>query len=685
MRKIYSILFFILLGALPIQVKADDASAVAYEHWSYGHIKADTPNKQIALEKELMIVTENSIQATFVFRNTTNQHVETPCVFPINVSMRMEPSVTEGDSIYSLFGQGSSKPHPWAIGLNTKVTLRPRENCSFSIAKHDFEAADKKLRKYTYEDYLKRVMELTGTSYLSGCDIHQNGQIVPIKNVGVETTTGGNDDIKGMNMNIYFYHFLKFKPYEVSKVVVEYPIESFELEYRGCKEYRVMYDISSGGTWKDNIKSFMVYSTLRMKSISKNPENVTFNNCAFSDWKIYYKKDYKPVADDYFLFEGGSCDSYLHNASGEQLKERRLDYLKNDSTVKIFAGPDELNPFASFPKKVKPLPYVTNVSSSTNQDISPLFDGNLYTSYVTPTSSYVEFTLTKPALGPFVSNGFVGNMFNEKVFYGIQAEKKRQLEEEDERLTGNHHERIVGDYDFPMFKDTVWENTSRLKKMTLQRIGASEKETFSLANKYGVLPNERDDWKGVNAVHHPKILRPGTYRLTFDETYNGKRREDVALSEIWFYQYPEDLIAMAEEEKKDSIQIFQDYDKYIERNWVTDYDFVPYELLRSQSGSYYKECLKKFCDDSLKLEMDSLGNYCIAAMEYESTAFETVCSDEMPNDSTAIQNTENESSDVSDAGKSYRIIIGIILALLIAGGAVLFILKRRGSSPLKKK
>ena len=88
---------------------------------------------------------------------------------------------------------------------------------------------------------------------------------------------------------------------------------------------------------------------------------------------------------------------------------------------------------------------------------------------------------------------------------------------------------------------------------------------------------------------------------------------------------------------------------------MTDYDFVPYELLRSQSGSYYKECLKKFCDDSLKLEMDSLGNYCIAAMEYESTAFETVRSDEMPNDSTAIQNTGNESSNVSDAGKSYRI------------------------------
>ena len=98
MRKIYSILFFILLGAFPIQVKADDASAVAYEHWSYGHIKADTPNKQIALEKELMIVTENSIQATFVFRNTTNQHVETPCVFPINVMMNMNSSETEGDS-----------------------------------------------------------------------------------------------------------------------------------------------------------------------------------------------------------------------------------------------------------------------------------------------------------------------------------------------------------------------------------------------------------------------------------------------------------------------------------------------------------------------------------------------------------------------------------------------------------
>lgn len=498
MRKIFCILFYILLTVLPIQLKADDASAVAYEHWSYGHVKASTPNKQIALEKELMIVTEKSIQAIFIFRNTTNQYVETPCVFPISSDMQYNDKTEEGDSLFFKADQGAPNSMAWAIALDERVHISSDGPTTLSTTKDVIESANKRLRKYTYKDYLKRVKELTGTTYLTECTIQQNGQNVPIMNVGIETTVNGN-----LYMDIFFYHFLKFKPNEISKVVVEYPIESFEEEYDGGRSYKMVYDISSGGTWKNRIKSFMIYSTMSMESTSKNPENQKFGSCIFSDWKIYYKKDYKPIADDRFRFQSENCTSFMGEASESLLKDRMDYYLESDSIVKIINGRDELNPYAAYPKKSEPSPYVVNASSSTGKDVSSLFDGNLYTSYVTPKSSYVEFSLKEPVLGPFVSNGFVTNTFNEKVF--CQNMDPRE------------------DYAFPMFKDSIWENTSRIKKIALQRIGAAETDTFLLADKYGVLPCMRDDWKSVNAVHHPKILLPGKYRLSFIETYKGKK------------------------------------------------------------------------------------------------------------------------------------------------------------------
>ncbi len=650
MRKIFFILFYILLTVLPIQVKADDASAVAYEQWSYGHVKASTPNKQIALEKELMIVTEKNIQAIFIFRNTSNQYVETPCVFPISSDMRFEIE-TEGDSLFFRTYQGSPNFMAWAIALDERVHYSSDGSTTLSTTKDVVEAADKRLRKYTYTDYLKRVQKLTDTTYLTGCSIQQNGQNVPIMNVGIETTIiKNNQNIKeSLYMDIFFYHFLKFKPNEVSKVVVEYPIESFEIEYDGCRSYKMVYDISSGGTWKNSIKSFMIYSTMDMESTSKSPENKKFGSCIFSDWKIYYKKDYKPIADDRFIFRSGDCTSFMRRASESTLKDRMDYYLKSDSIVKITYGRGELNPHAAFPKKLEPSPYVVNASSSTNKDVSSLFDGNLYTSYVTSKSSYVEFSLGKTVLGPFVSNGFVTNTFNEKVFY-------QKLDPQEE------------DYAFPIFKDSIWENTSRIKKIVLQRIGTSETDTFLLADKYGVLPCMRDDWKRVNAVHHPKILLPGNYRLSFIETYKGKKYSDAGVSEIWFYPYPEDLIAMVDEERKDSLRIFQDYYKNIEPDWVINYDFVPYDLLRSQEGSYYKECLKKYEDDSLRMQLDSLANYCE----------ELRTNDTMEPDSTDIQNSGDGSSGSTDANGSYRyIILGAILLLLIAGGLVFFLRKKK--------
>lgn len=648
MRTYISTFLLFLFAILPLQLRADDASAVSYEHWSYGHIKANSPNKQIALEKELMEVSVDSIRAIFIFRNTSDKQVETPCVFPINSSLSMSSTETRGDSVYFHNIQGGANLLLWAIALDEKI----EHNC---FAESSLAAANKRLRKYTYADYRNRVKELTNTSYLMGCTITQNGENVPIKNVGIETTLK-DGDFPYLALDAYFYHFLKFKPYEVSKVVVAYPIESFRKEYDGCRSHGVFYDISSGGTWKDNIKSFMVYSTMFMESKSTNPLNTKMGECTFSDRSVYFKKDYKPVADDCFNFDGGagggSCWTYISHIGENTKMARKKDYLDNDSCIKIVDAIDELNPLAYFPKRQKQSPYVVNATSSTKQDVSALFDGDLYTSYLAPASSYIEFSITKPVLGPFVSNGYVSNSFNEKVFYAAQLEKTD-----------------MGETIFPVFQDSLWTNTSRVKTMTLMQVGSDELYYFSLADKYGAMPTDRDDWQNVNAVHQPKILMPGRYRLKFNETYKGAKANAVGLSEIWFYPYPEELISIVEEDRKDSLPLFQDCYGLIDSEWVTDYTFVPYEMLRSQSSPYYREYLNKYGDDKFKLMQDSLGNYYVECLVGEGT--------DLAASTNATLNEDGEAVGSVTASNSLLRYILIGVGLLALVGGLVFFLRRK--------
>lgn len=632
MKVLSRILFPLLAFSFALQTKADDASAISVDHWTYGHVKSDTPNQQIALEKELMIVTHDSIKAIFVFKNTTNQPVETPCVFPITSVLRLPYEEPHGDSVIFYSSQVKYNSSLWSIALDKKVNIYDNQygDC-FWVDKEDISLADQNLRKFTYTEYLDAVKELTASSYLSGCTILQNGRNVPIENVGIETSLGEEN----LKMDVYFYHHLKFKPYEVSKVEVAYPIESFEEEYHGCASYKVNYDISSGGTWKGGtINSFVVYSTLTMESESSNPMNKKFGSCQFSDVKVYYKTNYKPQKDDYFIFEGSSCQDYMINYEANDLKARVSDYLKNDSIVGYVFFP-EGDLFPTFPKTGKRLPLITNVSSSTKQDVAALFDGNLYTSYVAPASSYIEFELTEPVLGPFVSNGFVANLLNEKIFCAQSIE----------------HE----DYDFAIFKDSIWENTSRLKSMTLTKIGTSETYQFSLADKYGVIPNGQKDWLGVNSVYHPQVLRPGRYRLTLDSTYQGTKINAVGLGEIWFYLYPADLITLVDKDGKDSIQIFQDCYQQIEPNWVTGYDFVPYDLFRSQKGTAYQDSLKKYGDEKLMAQMDSLNRY------YQE----------------CLKKYGSEDLSTGNNNTKYYVLAGVGLLLLVVGGGVFYWFRRK--------
>ncbi|MCQ2192906.1 MAG: DUF4424 domain-containing protein [Paludibacteraceae bacterium] len=590
MNKLVHIITLLLVQSLLLMVRADDCSSVRYEDWTYGLIKSSTPNEQIALDKELMIVTHDSIKAIFVFTNTTAENVVTPCAFPFNVRLPLNEGHDDSgrtDSILVISEAYNSRNNHllWSMALDKKIT--PTQNRSyedFAVDKASVAAANKRLRKYTFNDYKDHILALTDYEYLLSCCIQQNGQDVPIENVGIETSVSEKD---GLLMDVYFYHHLKFKPNEQIKVVVTYPIGSLQYKDPNGNHYRIKYDISSGGTWKGgNIKSFMLCSDLLMDSHAESPVNRKMDSCSFGGRILYYKQNYRPQQNDYFIFYDDDSleESYRQTCDKNAILKR---YLEQDSFLILNASniPDsERKDYALFPDEKKPLSFVKDVKSSTSQDVKQLFDGNLYTSYVTQTPSWIEFTLTRAAYGPFVSNGNISSSLNELLFKSNPDS-------------------------FPVFNDTAWENTARVKTMTIMNKDTRTLHQLFLADKYGLGPLFAvNDWNGVNAVLYPVFLAPGRYRLTFGDTYKGIKSGNVGLSEIWFKPYPKNLVAMVNAEQKDSIQIFQGCYKLIigKGSRALNDDLLPSNLLRSPYSRLYKETLKAYGTEVKGAQGDSI-------------------------------------------------------------------------------
>lgn len=590
MNKLVHIIILLLVQSLLLLVRADDCSSVRYEDWTYGLIKSRTPNEQIALDKELMVLTHDSIKAIFVFTNTTDENVVTPCAFPFNVCLPLnegEDGSGRTDSILVISEAYKSRNNHllWSMALDKKIM--PSKNSTyedFAVDKASIAAAHKRLRKYSYNDYKDHILALTDYEYVLTCSIKQNGHDVPIENVGIETTVSEENNLL---MDVYFYHHLSFKPNEQIKVEIAYPISSLKGENPDGSHYRVKYDISSGGTWKGGtIKSFILCSDLLMESHTGNSVNRNMDSCSFGSKVLYYKKNYRPQQNDYFVFykDGNLDESYRQTCARNAILER---YLAHDSLLILNASniPDsERIEYALFPKEKKPLSFVEDVKSSSNQDVKRLFDGNLYTSYVAKMPSWIEFTLTRPAYGPFVSNGNISSSLNELIFKNNPDS-------------------------FPVFKDTAWANTSRIKTMTILNKDTRKSHQFTLSNKYGLGPLfVVNDWNGVNAVQSPVYLAPGHYRLTFGDTYKGVKSGDVGLSEIWFKPYPMNLVAMVNAESKDSIQIFQECFNLVigKGRQVFNDDLISFNLLRSPCSRLYKENLKEYGTELKGAQGDSI-------------------------------------------------------------------------------
>lgn len=588
-------LIFFGIVCLTFQTWADDCSAYRFEDWKYGHIKTSEPNDQIALEKELMVVTHDSIRAIFVFKNTTCEDVEVPCAFPLNVVLPFfhpvhDTVATFNDSIFLGGDNGNCKHNYklWNIALNKKVTPLSDSEFQFAFSKATLSAANKRLRKYSFDEYETRVQDLTDGSCIPEINILQNGNYVTIENVGIETTVSD----KNLAMDIFFHHHIIFEPYETVKVEISYPIASLMSYSAGLPMYNVKYDISSGGTWKDgNIKSFAIYSDFTMECHSNAVYNKKMDVCSFANKHIYYKKNYKPQTNDFFIFKNEwekEQREYLEkNYATEEGLSVLKNYLQNDSLI--------VDSYLEFPEcRRSPLPFIKDVKTSTNQDASPLFDGDPYTSYVAPKDSWIEFTLTKTVIGPFISNGNVSSTLNETIYRSMLQEK--------------HKDSLIR---VPLFQDTVWNNTPRIRTMTLRRNETYTSQVMMLADKYGPLPvkvrGETEEtrsnvWENINSVQRPMLLTPGRYRLSFGATYRGKHTKLVGLSEIWFEEpFTNEFIAMLESDKKDSVSIYQNLNALIGKDWVKSREIIPYKYLSSQSSKRYKDCLKKYAENDSKL------------------------------------------------------------------------------------
>lgn len=182
----------ILFACSLVDVAMADDSATTYpEDWTYGNIYVKEPNNSIALEKEYMYVSGDRIKAVFCFKNTTDSIVVVPCAFPIVVKM---PFRVENDTV--MIGDYFSENdfNLWNIAIKDfEKDYTDDRDLGFrtNLTKADIENYDKKLRVLTYNDYQKlykkRGISKETEEYYKGCNIVQDGNVVELKTVGIET------------------------------------------------------------------------------------------------------------------------------------------------------------------------------------------------------------------------------------------------------------------------------------------------------------------------------------------------------------------------------------------------------------------------------------------------------------------------------------------------------------------
>ena len=499
-----NILSTILLLLATLQLFADDGGVRDYNSWTYGNIYVEEPNDKIALKKELMEVDKDKdlLKATFVFENTTDEDVVVDCAFPIVIKLNFN---VNKDGFIESENLNADDSYLWKMLIGKGLHDSHYEHqVPYEEA---MQILDEKLTKMTFPEFEKLGRGL-------GCDIEQDGQTVLIENVGIETSLDS-----ALVVTLHFHHKLKFPKNKESLVVVSHSINSLRYAEANYYNYCFHYDISTGGTWKGPIESFIVKTDFDMKGTHGGFSLVTSGG----DGRIYIQKNYKPQKDERLVFSRSENFrmTFPHKGSLNISQERIL--LEN-----IVASEDVKNL-----QNLTDCDILTNISTEDWEN------------------SWIDFTLKDYALGPFIVNGRCENTLNELwanwFFNGFGHDGEHDIVYNDEEIL------------FCEFGDLVWSNSNRVKTLSVESKGTSEQWNFSLRDGYAALISERE-WEGANSVGNVRLFSPGRYRMKPKVIYKGDKGSTTGLSEMWFYSAGTNvplLYEMISKDKADKHQIFQ--------------------------------------------------------------------------------------------------------------------------------
>ena len=543
---------------------SDDGGSFYPEDWTYGNIYVKEPSDKIALEKELMIVEQsskwawedeaaktlkklhgNEVEAIFGFKNTTAQTVVVPCAFPVVVSTQVAVKKDGFLSNYIEVGNGfNSKLDILQVALGRKLKLDEERGWDKNIwgttdaTKNDLLALDKKLRTIQINEYLSELKNYKASETLSPCQIVQDGKKIAVQTVGIETSIEKHDEytealeessyrhdqveVYTIKVVLHFFHELTFKPAASSTLSVKYAIDAA----KGGRSDRhsFVYDISTGGTWKGDIKSFVVLtdSSMDIKNSKTKFEITDFGEmCNWKRTYLYCAENYKPQKNEYFVFDlnsyGYDGDVWLSNRDCMQ------DFVSGVRSSSELSGSYKI-------AGKKSSEWATQNSGECNEDSNlenstyeakTSFDGNLLNGWVEGVKGdgigeWIEFTLSKNVLGPFATNGL-------RRFGG-------SLKRETENGLDWYYYDEKSDEPYNVYKNaggikSTWESNNRVKSMILSSEGKNIAE-LQFEDKCLEVLTTPADWIWQSAVKNPQLLKAGTYRMTIESIYKGKKWND---------------------------------------------------------------------------------------------------------------------------------------------------------------
>ena len=531
MKKIFSIIFS--LTVLVATIFADDGGSYKPEDWTYGNIYVKEPNDKIALERELLIVeqTEGYVTALFDFANTTRGSITVPCAFPVVVKTQV--SVQKNGTVSSFIPKGNG------CRANEAVLAVAFGKDNFEgLSKDELLSLDKKLRTISAESYIAELSESSfSNSILKPCKIEQDGKEVAIQTVGIETSIEKNEEateyiseydwhdskeIYDLTLVLHFYHELYFSPSARSKLSVSYKVDSKKKSYKGTS-YELTYDISTGGTWKGAMKNFLIFTDSQMTS--KNSQTI-FEithlgklSTLGTDFTLYATENYKPQKEEELFFRAiTSYDEGIMRIGEREGGQVFVKDVRSSSSYKgtyKIAGHDIYGSDQNADKNLR----VSTYDAETSFDGIP-FNGWVEGAKGDGIGEWIEFTLTKAALGPFASNGlarFAGSIYDDYGHnWGNDADDFTLL--------------VKADY-----VGSTWEANNRIRSMTLSSGTLKKVVTLDMADIFPASLNYYSyDWIALNSVRNPQLLSKGTYRMTIQSVYKGDKYDDTALGEVWF-------------------------------------------------------------------------------------------------------------------------------------------------------